>query len=259
MVAGGGERVVGARRARGDEPARRGLAQRARAHDLGRRLGHDLREQRARDVVAAWPPGGDDRDRQVGEPRGEVHDEAERQLVGPVGVVDHERERRALGEVRGEPVEAVQERVRRALVRAGRAGLRLEPEQLGGQRGAALQQPPPLGGVRVAHARLEELARDAERELALELAPARGEHLEPALLGAVARGREQRRLPEPGRRLDEHQPSVPGGGGAQRRFDDLDLGIPLEQFAQDSLPGQNPSALPRCAEGARPDTVLQEW
>ncbi len=259
MVAGGGERVVGARRARGDEPARRRLAQRAQAHDLGRRLGHDLREQRPRDVVAARAPGDDDRDRQVWEPRGEVHDEAERQLVGPVRVVDHERERRALGEVRGEPVEAVQERVRRALVRAGRAGLRLEPEQLGGQGGAALQQPPALGGVRGAHARLEELARDAEGELALELPAARGEHLEPALLGAGAGGREQRRLPEPGRRLDEHQPSVPGGGGAQRRFDDLDLGIPLEQFAQDSLPGQNPSALPRCAEGPRPDTVLQEW
>ena len=166
-------------------------------------------------------------------------------------VVDHERERRALGEVRGEPVEAVQERVRRALVRPGRAGAGgSSPSSSADSAGAALQQPPALGGVRVAHAASKSWratpngnSRSSSRPRAASTSNPRSSARARAAASSVD-------LPEPGRRLDEHQPSVPGGGGVQRLFDDLDLGIPLEQFAQDSLPGQNPSALPRCAEGS---------
>ena len=46
------------------------------------------------------------------------------------------------------------------------------------------------------------------------LAAARARAEERGFEVLAARGREQGRLAEPGRRLDEHQPSFPGGGGA---------------------------------------------
>jgi hypothetical protein len=223
------ERRLGPRRARGDEPAGRRLAQRARPERPGRGLGGELAEQRR--VAADLPraQSRDERDRQVLEAPGEIRDEAQRQLVGPVGVVDDEQQRRLLGEVRREPVQPVQERVGRALPRplAGRG--RLEAEQLRCQPRAPLEQPTPLGRAARAQATLEQLARDAERELALELAPAGGEHLEAALARADPRSVQERRLAQAGGRLDE-----------QRVVDDLDFGIPFEQLAHRAHPPAEP-------------------
>ena len=211
----------------------------------GRGLGGELAEQRRVAAELAGAQGGDERDRQVLEAPGEVRDEPQRQLVGPVGVVDDEQQRRLLGEVRREPVQPVQERVGRALPRPLAGRRRLEAEQLRRQPRAALQQPPPLGRRGRAQAALEQLARDAEGELALELAAAAGEHLEAALARTVARGVQQRRLAQARGRLDEHQPTGAAAGGVERFVDDLDLGIPFEQLAQRGLTPRLGTLVPR--------------
>ncbi len=261
VVARGDEGGLGPRRARLDQPPRGRLAQRGQAQDPRRRLGGELGEERPVDGAQARPVGDDDRDRQVGDARPEVDDEPQRELVGPVGVVDDEGERRALGEVGGQPVQAVEERVRRARVRPRSVRGRIEAEELGGEARAALEQPPALGGAGRADARLEQLAGDAERELALELAPAGGEDLEAAGAGLLARRREQRRLAEAGRGLDENDASIAAVSGGEGVIDGLDLRISLEQCAQEFLRGRTLVRAPahrRCGS-APADRVSRGW
>ena len=97
----------------------RQLAQRRELEDLGRRVGGERREQRR----AVSRPGracrGDDGNRQLLEPSPEVVQETQRGLVSPVDIVDAEQERGAPPEVRGQPVEAVQDCERRVEQRAG--------------------------------------------------------------------------------------------------------------------------------------------
>lgn len=79
----------------------------------------------------------------------------------------------------------------------------LETEHRAGERRGAAEKP-----FRLAHDRTgEQLARDPKREAGLELPGARAHHAHPGVRRQRPHGRQQRRLPDPRRRLDhEHAP-----------------------------------------------------
>ena len=77
--------------------------------------------------------------------------------------------------------------------------------------------------------RLEELADDAERELALELGAPRAQHPHAAARPPLPHRGEQRRLPDAGRPLDDDEPAAPGAGLVQGAVDPRQLVAPLEQ------------------------------
>jgi hypothetical protein len=83
---------------------------------------------------------------------------------------------------------------------------------------------------------LEQLAHDAERELALELRRARGEH---AQLGALAQAGEQARLADAGRTLDQHQPPAAGGRVPDEVVERGDLPVTVQQRHDASASGSS--------------------
>ena len=175
----GGEGLLGRRaEPRLDEPADRGDAQRRGVHHVGVGVGREGRQQVGLLDLGLGPRGDEQRDPQLLQAGHEEGQEAQRGRVGPVGVVDAEHDGLARGQVRAQPVEAVQD----SEGRVGRGGGRLavlqrarEPEHAGGQPRGPLQQVDALGGARLVEQRLEELAHDAEGEVALELCAARAQ------------------------------------------------------------------------------------
>ena len=137
-----------------------------------------------------------------------------------MGVVDDEAGRLRCGEIGAQPVQTVQDRERRLGPRGEATARAVVPGQ--GQRSrrpvrprpAAARSAPPRG---LRQGRLEQLAHDAEGELALELGAAGGEHLHPAGLGAAPGGGEQRGLADAGRALNDHQAPGPRAAAGQRR------------------------------------------
>ena len=120
-------------------------------------------------------------------------------------VVDQHEQGRAGREVRGQPVEPVQRG------RPGVDGRGAVLEHRCGQRGRAGQQ------VWFQHG-LEQLADDGEREVALQLGAARGEHAVLGRRGASAA--EQAGLPDPGRPFDQQRATV-----LQHAADRLELAV----------------------------------
>ena len=98
----------------------------------------------------------------------QVEHEPQRRAVGPVRVVDRDQHRAGLGEVRQQPEEAVDDRVG-AVVALVAAPARRALEQRAGERGRAGQQAVVRLVVGAREQRLEQLQRDAEGEVALEL------------------------------------------------------------------------------------------
>jgi hypothetical protein len=197
-----------------------------RAHDLRRRLGAEpLRREHARPAERVHEPVGllaaaardGHQQRQLLEPRRQVGEEAQRGAVGPLGVVQQQRQRAALGEREREPVEPVDRRVDRLERRFGAHGVAgVGAEHRRRQAGLARGDDQRL----LAHDALEELAHDAEAEVALELVPTRGERRQPAGAGRAPHLVQQCRLPDPRLALDQEHPARPGGS---RRHGDVDL------------------------------------
>lgn len=149
-------------------------------------------------------------------------------MVTPVEVVDREQQRTVAAQVDGQPVEPVQHRERHvAAVRSITGTDRLEERPCG--RGGAAEQRVVV--LRRRHHRLEELAHDAERELALELSATRGQHEKARLLRSPARLRHQPRLPDSGWSLDEHEPPLAGGRLLDQFVERRQLALSLEQRA----------------------------
>jgi hypothetical protein len=109
---------------------------------------------------------------------------------------------------------------------ARRVGNGCTEDRLGGRGGAGQ---PALVDALVAQGRLEQLAHHPERELPLELAPARREHPEPVLLGSRAELGEEPALADPGRTLDEREPALAIGRVRERGPKRLELAIALEE------------------------------
>ena len=221
LVAGLAERAVGlGAEPAGDEPPDGLLRQRAGPDVRGRGIVGDLGQQRRVGRRVAGPHGGADEDRLALQPAHEVGQEAQARAVAPVQVVDLEQQRALGGEVERQPVEPVQggeRRVpgRRPVVRGG------EDDARGG--GRARER------VRVGDDGLEQLAHDAERELALELAGAGVEH--ERVLGARAAPelRQQPRLADPGRALDQDRAPLALRRLLEQRVEQGDLAVALDQ------------------------------
>jgi hypothetical protein len=168
-----GERVL-------DEPSRRRRAERRRSEQAGPR---EVAEGLERPVVRlglARADAEDHGDGQLVHPAGEVGEPAQGGAVGPVGVVDREEHGLALREVGHEPVEAVDEWELRIPL-GGPRGQRRSGQERRRELGGARQRVRSRGGVEPRQDGLEELERDAEGELALELAPRRGDDLRSVL------------------------------------------------------------------------------
>ena len=146
-------------------------------------------------------------------------------------VVDCEQQRALGGQVEREPVQAVQRGEGRVLL-PRRARLRLEHRPRGrggaGERGVGPRRD--VG--------LEKLAHDPERELALELGRARGEHAQlPA--GALPQVGEQAGLADPGRPLDQRQPPAPVARGGDQVVQRGDLALAVQEPGHASACGSS--------------------
>jgi hypothetical protein len=174
------------------------------------------RLQHGRVALGLRPPGRDDEgDRQLLEARHEEHQEPQRGGVRPVRVIDDHAQRPPLREVGAEPVEAVEDGERGVLVGDGGLGaLRgaRQAEQPGGHAGRA---PEELGRpLHRPERRLDELAHDAEGELALQLGTPGAEDAHPRRFGHRPGVGQQRGLAHARRALDhdEHAAAVTGPG-----------------------------------------------
>jgi hypothetical protein len=194
-------------------------AERPRAQRACSRVVRDLGQQGRIDAALAAAQRGGGQHGDAVEAPCEVGEEAQRRPVAPVQIVDRQQERPGGGQVEREPVEPVQ----RGELRAGLAVRRLLAREHGGGRrsgaGQRLLRPR-------RHVGLEQLAHDAERELALELRGAGGEH---AQLGTLAQTGQQARLADPGRTLDQHQPPAAGDRVRDEAVERGDLTIAVQQ------------------------------
>jgi hypothetical protein len=95
--------------------------------------------------------------------------------------------------------------------------------------GRPLEQPPAGILIRGAPAGLEELDRDAEREVDLEVVPMSADHLHVGLPGEVAGGVQEARFPLSGRRLDEDDAAYTLTGFRQYLLDAGQLGLTFDE------------------------------
>ena len=185
----------------------------------------DLSEQVVGRAGLAEAPCDDDRDVHRRDALQDVQQQPQRRAVGPVRVVDRDQHRAGLGEVRQQPEEAVDDAVGAVV------GLVAEParralEQRPGERRRAGQQAVVGLVVGARQQRLEELQRDAEGEVALELRRARVHDGRP-VRQRLRDGRvEQRRLADAGMSLDEQQLPVARARGIEQVVDGAQLGTP---------------------------------
>ena len=202
----------------------------------------DLGEQVVGRAGLAEAARGDDRDGHLVEALQEVQDEPQRRAIGPVHVVDRDQHGPRLGEVRQHPEQAVHDRVGAALgLVAGPARRALE--QRPGERRRARQQAVAGLVVGAGQQRLEELQRDAELKVALELRRA-GAHDRHAVVAGAGDGRvEQRRLADPGVTLDEQQLTRRGAGGREQLVDGAQGLLSLEKLSRTGVSSDDWGAL----------------
>jgi len=98
-----------------------------------------------------------------------------------------------------------------------------------GQPGGSLEQLAAFVIGRVGERRLEQLAHDDERELALELRSAPTQHVHPLALRGGGRGRQHRGLADPGRSLHHQQRPETVARAGQRLLDPGQLVVAFEQ------------------------------
>ena len=169
------------------------------------------------ELVIECAPGGNEQNRQVVKPAREVPEPAHRGIVAPLRIVDEQRERGPGGEIRTQP----EQRVERPEQRRGRLALRLgQPKAPRGGRGRAGEQ-------RSVGAPLEELARDSERQAALELTAARTMDGEPGIGRDRAERVQQRGLADARRPLHDrrHSPAAARSFGERPQLPELALAL----------------------------------
>ena len=182
--------------------------------------------ERAR-VVRGRPGRDDQRDRQVGDPAGQVDEELQRRQVRPVRVVHRDQQRAGGGEIHRDPPQRVQRagefgltRVERGVVeclerRPGRPGQDLLPD---------LARVP---GDRT----LDHLPDDAPRHRALHGVADGLKTAELTLFGQLAALVHEPGLADPGTALDDDYATLTTGGCVQGFTDVRDLGISFKGFA----------------------------
>ncbi len=143
-----------------------------------------------------------------------------------MSVVDDEQQRLLLAEVHREPEEPVQlgvrDVVRRGWVRGGVEYPGRHARCTGQKLLSALRR----GGTDF---RLEELAHDTEREVALKRRAGPGHDTQPQLLRPVAQDPQKRRLPLAGGSLEHRQATRAGPRGVQQLAQRRELSVALDQ------------------------------
>ena len=200
-----------------------GRTERRQADDLDRRVADERRDER---VVEVRPRAGQDRYRQLLQPRQQEGEEAQGRRVRPVDVVDAQQQRLARRQVRAEPVQPVQDGEQVARAFTGRAG---QPECRGGQRRGALDDVGELLRRRESQRGLEQLPYDAEREVALQLRAAGAERAQ--AVRRLARRAQHLRLADPCRALDDDQRAGAVACRAQPGADPRQLPFAFEEQA----------------------------
>jgi hypothetical protein len=74
----------------------------------------------------------------------------------------------------------------------------------------------------------KQLTRGPPAHRLLQRTAPRAQHAEPTRLGEIGRVGQQARLTDPGRPVDEHQPTSPGPRPGQLSFERPNLGVTLE-------------------------------
>ena len=217
--------------------------------ELGVRIGGHAREQLGIGARVARARRQNERDVELFEPRQEKGEIAKRRRVGPVRVVDDDAERACGGEVRAQPVEAVEDCERRVAGRrlwGLRGGCARKPEDACGDAGARLEQLGALELRGVRQRRLEQLAHDAEREIALELGSARPQHEHPAR-------RRPSRAPPRAARSCRSRPGLRSRGTCLDPTERLPAPIryaPAPRFAREASPRPRARDAPAASETA---------
>jgi hypothetical protein len=160
-------------------------------------------------------------------------------------VVHDEEHRSLLAHVGGQPVETVKHRERPVL--QGLAHPLTGQLEHGSRRSGRPRQQARASAL-VDEQRFEQLADDPEREVSLQLAAARGEHTQAALIGERLRRGQQPGLADPRRPLDEDDARTPVRQRPDRGRERLELPLALEQAsarpgARSAPPCPHPSIL----------------
>jgi len=208
-----------------DEHHRRRLAEKARAqHGADKRGLRDRGQPLARTLTDTG--GVDDQDRELADAAREIRQERDRRIVGPMGVVDRDQQRLLDRQICRQPVQAVQDR---AGIRAGTARRRGGRQDRRCEARGIRQPALAIAPVRRRQRALEELAYDAVRELALELAAARSQHTHAGNVRRLTRMSQQRCLANPCLALDRNDRPLPVNGRGDGVLELLELARALEQ------------------------------
>jgi hypothetical protein len=122
---------------------------------------------------------------------------------------------------------------RESVLRPDGAGLAAgQRKRAGRQRGGALEHVRALPGVRFGERGLEQLADDAEREVALQLGAARAQHAQAVGLGGRAGDAQHLGLADPGRALDDDQRADAVTRPPHGRGDTRELLVAFEELAE---------------------------
>jgi hypothetical protein len=170
--------------------------------------------------------GADDHHRHALQALSQVEEELDRAPVDPLQVVDGDQRHAPLGESADQAPHAVERRLCRRAV-AVTAGARRGEQWRGGAR--CSQERGPLERVGRAQARLEELARDGEGVVRLELAPARPQGGAADPFGYLAELGEKARLARAGSTLEDNERAL-GECAVERMHDGLQLCLSVDQM-----------------------------
>ena len=219
---------IGAVARTADEHCARGGAEGTRLQDPDVASRGQLCDQLGLRPGVAGAGSGDDDDREVLDPRGELDQEPDRERVGPVQVVDDERERLLATQVLHETLQGVDER--RLAVGAERAPDPLASEQhRGDQCGAAPEQPRLLGLGGGVQPVLEQPQHDPEGEVALQDAAARPQDHHLLGAGELRRRGEQAGLAQARGRPDQRDVAAPVARAGDGRGQCAELRVAFEQ------------------------------
>ena len=201
------------------------LRERARMDGDARRLRGDPRCERRVDARLIRPLGRHEPDRRAVQAMSQVGEETEGGAIAPLQVIDDQQHRVVTGEVQGHPEEAVQDGEGDVAGR-GRVVIRARLEQ--DARGR--RRPRERGfGTDVRHGGLEELTRDAEGEIDLELAAAGRVDAESCLDRPLPDRAEQCALADPSRSLDRDRTAVAALDRVESAPGRLEFGLALNQ------------------------------
>ena len=162
------------------------------------------------------------------EPARQVREPGKRRGVRPVSVIDDEKHGPVIGQTYDKPEES--EKARLVRIRRGQRGpIGRQAEDRRGEAGRAGKGGSSRGLIQAQEMALKQLARDAERERALQRARACGEHARPSSFRVVPNGAEKLGLADPGWTAEGEHASSACGDVPQQARDRRQLSFPVQE------------------------------